>query len=94
MATREQNLRHRYGIGVEDYEEMYKKQNECCAICGIKKKTYLDVDHCHTTGKVRGLLCRNCNTGIGKFYEDVKLLTNAISYLTTQGCFDLPCSSE
>jgi uncharacterized protein YlaI len=60
------------------------KQKGCCAICGkhqtILNKT-LNVDHCHKTGKIRGLLCTNCNHGLGKFYDNAEVLKVAINYL-------------
>jgi hypothetical protein len=80
LATREENLRFRYGIGVEDYEEMYKNQKGKCAICRKKKKK-LDVDHCHRTGKIRGLLCNSCNQGLGLFKDDEKIMKQAANYL-------------
>ena len=73
-----------FGIGLEDYNIMFANQNGCCAICGkhqdeMNKK--LHVDHCHTTGKIRGLLCINCNLAIGNFFDNITLLKNAIKYL-------------
>ena len=53
---------------------MYNNQNGCCAVCGKHQsefKRIFDVDHDHVTGKVRGLLCRSCNTGLG-YYETKK----------------------
>ena len=81
MATREQNLRHRYGIGVKEYDELFEKQKGTCAICGLREKRHLDVDHCHTSKKVRGLLCRNCNTALGKVYDNPKILVEMFLYL-------------
>ena len=78
----------KYGITKEYYYKLLKKQNEVCAICGKPEKTkkgLLHIDHCHLTGKVRGLLCANCNTGIGKFYEQIKYLESAIQYLKGGG---------
>lgn len=74
----------KYGITPEDYDEMYSKQEGKCAICkshqlSLKKK--LCVDHCHKTGKVRGLLCNNCNLGLGSFKDDKIILETAIKYL-------------
>ncbi len=69
---------------VEMYNKMFEEQNGCCSICGTYQssdKRNLDVDHCHTTGKVRGLLCHNCNVGIGHFSDDIDLLLSAVSYL-------------
>lgn len=78
-------LKSLYGITVEDYQEMLVAQDYRCAICDIpanqatKKKLY--VDHCHKTDEVRGLLCAQCNTGLGNFKDDTDSLLRAISYL-------------
>lgn len=77
-----------YGITEEDYKTLLNKQNNCCAICKTDFKTLPrrpDVDHCHTTGRVRGLLCWTCNGGLGQFYDDVELLEKAIEYLKDGG---------
>lgn len=68
--NRERQLKHRYGITVEKYEEMLEGQNGQCAVCGatesIRNTGYmLHVDHNHITGKVRGLLCTTCNKALG-----------------------------
>ncbi len=67
---------------------MHDAQNGLCAICNqpetafMKNKImYLAVDHDHKTGKIRGLLCSNCNNGLGRFYDNVELLQNAIGYI-------------
>lgn len=70
-----------FGITIEDYDRMLKEQNGSCAICETKPLK-LCVDHCHATGKVRGLLCNDCNLGIGKLKDNIKTLQNAISYLS------------
>lgn len=78
------SLRRFYGITIEEYETMVNAQNGNCAICGRNKsefKTSLHVDHDHKTGKIRGLLCSNCNSGIGNLRDDVSLLKKAINYL-------------
>ncbi len=81
----------RYGITVTDIRVMQDKQRNRCAICGIEAhriehKTFslnpLVVDHCHTTGKVRGLLCPNCNHLLGHAKDSVATLRNAIQYLS------------
>lgn len=75
----------KYGISREEYLEMHSRQNACCAICGIhesKLAKRLHTDHCHTTGKVRGLLCAKCNTSLGQFEKDPALLLVAYEYLT------------
>ena len=72
-----------YGITIEEYEELAAYQNHVCAICKQLCKTgnRLSVDHCHTTGRIRGLLCSNCNTGIGQFNDDPELLRCAADYI-------------
>lgn len=74
-----------YGITLDDYKRMYSEQNGCCAICDKEKppegKNGLVVDHCHKTGKVRKLLCAQCNKGLGHFFDDVSILEKAINYL-------------
>jgi len=60
----------KYGLTLHDYYSLLKKQNMCCAICGKHQKDFnrlLSVDHDHKTGEIRGLLCSNCNSGLG-FY--------------------------
>lgn len=74
----------RYGITVEDYEDMFSEQGGVCAICGNAQQSHkkaLCVDHCHKTGEVRGLLCDSCNTGLGRFNDDPELLVSALAYV-------------
>lgn len=80
----------KYGITLDTYNELIKAQNGNCAICNkpevalhLGKPKALSVDHCHATGKVRGLLCHACNTGIGSFEDNPELLKQAIAYLST-----------
>jgi len=81
---RNSTLKVKYGISLEEYNVLFEKQEYKCAICGIEKsengKT-LHCDHNHKTGKVRGLLCFKCNTGLGNFNDNVEVLLKAISYL-------------
>lgn len=74
---------HKYNIEPEEFFSWFDIQKGRCAIC--RKKLTLDkfthVDHVHSTGEIRGLLCSNCNLGIGMFKENVKFLQSAISYL-------------
>lgn len=84
-AKRTERMR-KYGITPEDYDAMWEKQKGRCLICGEKKerkgKYYsLYVDHNHTTGKVRGLLCQRCNFLIGQARDNVRILRSAIRYL-------------
>lgn len=76
--------RHKYGIGLDDYNRMFADQGGCCAICRKHQtefKKALAVDHDHVTGKVRSLLCVNCNLGVGCFRDDPALLEETIRYL-------------
>jgi hypothetical protein len=72
----------RYGITKEAFTQMLDNQNHSCAICeiGINEKSS-HIDHCHSTGKVRGVLCEKCNKGLGQFDDNVNYLSNAIKYL-------------
>ena len=81
--------KRRFGITPEKYAELFKSQNGTCAICTnpetatrLGKVKALSVDHCHKSGAIRGLLCSDCNTGIGKLKDDVKILQSAIQYLS------------
>lgn len=81
-------MRVKYGITPEKYNEMLENQGGVCAICKTKpqfdtRKKRLSIDHCHTTGKVRGLLCDACNRGIGMLKDDTSVLMNAINYLNS-----------
>ncbi len=83
-AIKSYKLSGKYGITLDDYNEMFIKQDGKCAVCGNHQseiKTALAVDHCHSTGKVRGLLCGNCNRGIGMLKNDIENLRCAILYL-------------
>ena len=72
----------KYGITLQKYEELVQLQNNLCAICGRPPESRnLHVDHCHKTGKIRGLLCRRCNRGIGILRDSTEIMTKAISYL-------------
>lgn len=71
-----------YGLTLEQYNDMLVNQVGVCAICKEKPADRrLSVDHNHKTGKVRGLLCRNCNTALGGFKDSVLILKSAIEYL-------------
>ena len=83
-AIRKTKLKGLYGIDETAYNEMLAKQGGVCAICGMKETVggrRLAVDHCHSTGAVRGLLCNACNIGIGKLKDSPELLTKALKYL-------------
>ena len=86
VARRKDNLKYRYGITEEQYDQMLEKQNHTCAICNEKPEKNLAVDHCHTTGEVRGLLCMNCNKGLGMFKEDENRIIKAAEYIKNAEC--------
>jgi len=79
--NRRKGTLRKYNLTEEQYTEMSKKQDNKCYICKQNSVKFLCVDHCHTTGKVRDLLCHNCNTAIGHFKESKELLLSAINYL-------------
>jgi hypothetical protein len=83
--SKNKRLELRYkDMSSEKYEQMLQDQNHCCKIC-LKHKSdeakSLHVDHCHTTGVVRGLLCGNCNRALGLFKDNIEVLLSAINYL-------------
>lgn len=90
-VQRKHNYKRKFGITVEEYEQMRDAQSSRCAICGtdepngrVSKHTaeyWLHVDHDHETGKVRALLCSHCNTTLGKMNDDPELLRKAADYL-------------
>lgn len=80
--ARVSHLRDRYGITVEDYNDLLIEQDSKCAICSRTVVGSLDVDHDHSTGEVRGLLCNRCNTGLGNFKDNPESLINAANYLS------------
>lgn len=87
---RQSRMRSNYGLEPGQYEEMLAAQNGGCAICGTavtgvrekgRRERRLSVDHNHSTGAVRGLLCHHCNFGIGHFKDSPELLQKAMAYL-------------
>ena len=87
-ATRERHLVRKYGVTLADYDAMLKAQGGKCAICWAPEsaqfKGVFHVDHCHTTGAVRGLLCRGCNHMLGSVGDDPEVLRRAIAYLVPE----------
>ena len=87
--SRKEQLRHKirkltYGITELEFYSLLEQQNNCCAICGSKVaggRGDWHVDHCHESGKIRGLLCHHCNTGLGLFRDSPELLILAAEYL-------------
>jgi hypothetical protein len=83
-SARETMLRYKYGISEGVYLDLLMAQNETCKICKIHASSLdkpLYVDHCHTTGLIRGLLCHSCNSGLGYFKDDIFRMEEAIVYL-------------
>ena len=78
-------LKISFNLTPDDYDNLLKRQNGRCAICGATrpghKRRYFSIDHDHETGKIRGLLCGYCNPGLGHFKDDVTLLRKAVTYL-------------
>lgn len=84
VVERRYNFKVKYGITLEEYEALLVQQGGCCAICRAvidPRGTTMPVDHDHETGKVRGILCMNCNVGLGHFHDSVEMLKRAIAYL-------------
>lgn len=93
-SMRKWMLDSKYNLTVEDFERLLKQQRGLCKICGTKPEKWwsneanggLSIDHHHACGKVRGLLCSNCNTAIGLLGENDKNLKRAIKYLKMSVC--------
>jgi hypothetical protein len=81
-------LKNKFGLDFDVYKLMLEAQGNACAICGSRdpgwKKRYFSVDHCHKTGRIRGLLCHSCNAGLGMFKDQPNLLLAASTYLQEQ----------
>ncbi len=88
-CTKDRQLQTMYGISLAIYNQMLKDQNYRCKLCGTDKplgnRNSFVVDHSHQNGKVRGLLCNHCNTGIGKLGDDPELLQKAADYIKSNG---------
>lgn len=83
-STRQYHLKRRYKIGQVDFDILLALQGRQCAICGAANPEH--VDHDHVTGDVRGILCFNCNGGLGQFKDDVTTMQKAITYLKETSC--------
>lgn len=85
-------LKKLYGMTMDQYAEMEESQNHQCKICGTKAPgrgyRHFFIDHCHKTGKVRGLLCTHCNLAIGQLADDVDRIRRAADYIEHDG--DIP----
>ena len=91
IAKREARMKKKYGLEYGEYEKLWEESRGLCKLCGISltrpersKGQVLSaacVDHCHTSGKIRGLICNGCNKGLGLFKDNIDLLQKAINYL-------------
>lgn len=82
--VRNWDLQYRYDLSLEDYDRMKKEQDNKCVIC-LKEPIKLVVDHCHASGKVRGLLCIGCNSVLGHAGDSTDFFDRANSYLRRAG---------
>ncbi len=81
-VRRRTRLKRMYGVSLEERDRMFVEQNGRCYLCGnLPGKRTLAVDHCHKSGRIRRLLCIQCNSGLGMFKDDPELLNRAIDYL-------------
>jgi len=87
-AKRKNDELKKFGITSAFYNKLHNEQKGLCAVCGMPESVVrfgavvsLAVDHCHTTGKVRGLLCNSCNLGLGNLKDNIDIMASAISYL-------------
>ena len=84
------SLKSKFGMTLEDYDTMLEQQEGCCKVCGTDEpggQGRFHVDHNHTTGKVRGLLCSGCNKGLGHLQDSPDVLLKALAYLLEQGYY-------
>lgn len=81
VNSRKLHLKKRYNLTVEELNEMKIQQSNKCLICELSD-VELVIDHCHETGIIRGLLCRQCNSALGLFKENIKSLENAIQHVS------------
>lgn len=84
VSTIERGRMTRYNLTLGQWGRLFQKQGECCAICGAKTPGSGEwhSDHDHVTGKLRGILCRACNNGLGNFRDSLGALQAAFDYLT------------
>lgn len=86
---RERYLLRTYGITLQHYYEIYQYYNGCCVICEKPLELFshqTHIDHDHEDGSIRGILCENCNRGLGMFKDSTNLLLRAINYLKGEYC--------
>jgi len=84
-------IKYVYGVTEKELSGMLDAQKGACAVCNdslyhADEERRPRIDHCHSTGKIRGLLCHKCNTGIGLLNDDIRILKSAVKYLTGGHC--------
>ena len=84
VQTRRWYITKKYGLTMEQYSELLEKQDNRCAICKVTDPGKSDwrIDHYHTTKKVRGLLCHNCNVSLGLMGDNIPNIQSMLEYLT------------
>ena len=92
-SSRNRSIKAKYGIDIEQYNQILQAQNYQCAICGctVQNHSYqknFNIDHNHETGEVRGLLCTACNRALGLFRDNPDILRKAAEYLDKRGYYD------
>lgn len=92
LSYRRSHLKRRYGVTVEQYDALLIEQAGRCKLCGAEEcgagRKYLCVDHDHTTGAIRGLLCNSCNRALGALRDDPDLIDRAAEYVRRSGQID------
>jgi len=90
--------KQKYGLSLEEYDQMVENQGGMCKICGTTKPNghhgRFVVDHNHKSNKIRGLLCSTCNTGLGNFFDNPETLIKAAQYLYTNGYYGKTTKSD
>jgi hypothetical protein len=81
VKHRQRSAAARYGITVPEYLALIESRSGVCDACGLVSAKTLHIDHCHATGKIRGVLCHNCNTALGNVKDDPRRLRSLIDYL-------------
>lgn len=82
------HLKFRYGITVDEYNSLAEATGGVCCICenpfteGRRSERGMNLDHCHDTGRVRGIICAKCNVSLGAFDHSTRVLENAVAYLS------------
>lgn len=93
LSSANTKLKRRFGITLDEYNRLLKKQGSRCLICWAKQSVLghrLAVDHDHATGAIRGLLCKSCNIGIGHLQDNPLLCERAAAYLLKSGNLQKP----